>query len=151
MGKTMNFRASNNIRMFEFFKTYVHQTEHNEHYVDGSYVLENPGVIVDFQNIEHTYEIFKLLSCHWGGWNDTPTADEMYHIAKHWEEAYAAEIKDIGGDCIDFRVNRTLSEDEIDTLLGEIRNTNAEANCDGGYEQLKQMIREKNEFSIWWD
>jgi len=151
MGKMINFRASNNPYMFQIFKRFVHQTEKNEFYVDGTFVEENPGVIVDFQNVEHTYEIFQLLGNYWGGWNATPTSEEMYNIAKRWEGEYGAEIIDIGYDSIDFRISRELSDPEIDVLFDEIRGINAEANCKGGFEKLRTVIKENKEFYIWWD
>ena len=151
MGKKINFRASNDPYMFQVFKRFVHQTEKNEFYVDGICIEENPGVIVDFQNIEHTYEIFHLFGNYWGGWNETPTFEEMYNITKRWEEEYEAEIIDIGNDSIDFRIGRELSENEIDVLFDEIRGLNADANCRGGLEKLRTIIKENKEFGIWWD
>lgn len=151
MGKKINFRASNDPYMFQVFKRFVHQTEKNEFYVDGICIEENPGVIVDFQNINHTYEIFHLFGNYWGGWNETPTSEEMYNVAKHWEEEYEAEIIDIGNDSIDFRIGRELSENEIDVLFDEIRGLNADANCRGGLEKLRTIIKENKEFGIWWD
>ena len=151
MGKKINFRASNDPYMFQVFKRFVHQTEKNEFYVDGICIEENPGVIVDFQNIDHTYEIFHLFGNYWGGWNETPTSEEMYNVAKRWEEEYEAEIIDIGNDSIDFRIGRELSENEIDVLFDEIRGLNADANCRGGLEKLRTIIKENKEFGIWWD
>ena len=151
MGKKINFRASNDPYMFQVFKRFVHQTEKNEFYVDGICIEENPGVIVDFQNIEHTYEIFHLFGNYWGGWNETPTFEEMYNITKRWEEEYEAEIIDIGNDSIDFRIGRELSENEIDVLFDEIRGLNADANCRGRLEKLRTIIKENKEFGIWWD
>ena len=43
MGKMINFRPSNHPCMFQIFKRFVHQTEKNEFYVDGTYVLNPPG------------------------------------------------------------------------------------------------------------
>ena len=151
MGKKINFRASNDPYMFQVFKRFVHQTEKNEFYVDGICIEENPGVIVDFQNIDHTYEIFHLFGNYWGGWNETPTSEEMYNVAKRWEEEYEAVIIDIGNDSIDFRIGRELSENEIDVLFDEIRGLNADANCRGGLEKLRTIIKENKEFGIWWD
>lgn len=151
MGKKINFRASNDPYMFQVFKRFVHQTEKNEFYVDGICIEENPGVIVDFQNIEHTYEIFHLFGNYWGGWNETPTSEEMYNVAKRWEEEYEAEIIDIGNDSIDFRIGKELSENEIDVLFDVIRGLNADANCRGGLEKLRTIIKENKEFGIWWD
>ena len=98
MGKIINVQAGNDLDMFQIFKSFVHQTEKNEFFVNGTPVIENPGVAVDFRNIEHAYEIFHILGSHWGGWNETPRFDEMYHVAKHWEEDFLAEIIDIGKD-----------------------------------------------------
>lgn len=150
MGKKINLRASNDFRMFQVFKTFVHQTEENDFYVDGTCVEENPGVIVDFQNIEHTYEIFKFLGNDWGGWNLTPNSEKMYIVAEHWEENYGAEIIDIGNDSIDFSLGRKLTDKEIDVLFDEIKELHAEANCSGGFEELRMVIKEKDEFCIWW-
>ena len=151
MGKKINFKASNDMRMFQFFKLLVHQTEKNEFFVDGTYVEENPGVVVDFCNIEHTYEIFKLLGNYWGGWNTTPKSAEIYNVAKRWEEEYRAEIIDIGYDSIDFMLGKKLSDREIDKLFDDIRGLSAEANCTDGFEELRTVIKEKAEFYIWWD
>lgn len=151
MSKIINFRASNNPYMFQIFKLLVHQTDKNEFYVDGTHVKENPGVMVDFQNIDHTYEIFKLFGSYWGEWNCTPSSDEMYNVAKRWEEKYKAEIIDISYDSIDFRLGRKLTDEEIELLFDEIRGINAEANCRGGFENLRNIIKEKAEFWIWWD
>lgn len=151
MGKIINVRASNNPLMFQVFKCYVHQTEKNEFFVDGSLVGENPGVIVDFRNIEHTYEIFELLGNYWGGWNETPRSNEMYNVTKQWEQDFEAEIIDIGYDSIDFKLGRSLSDKEIDVLFAEIRQLNAEANCNGGFEELRELIKQEARFSIWWD
>ena len=150
MGKKINFRA-NNVYMFQLFKSYVHQSENKEFYVDGSFAEEKPGVIVDFRNIEHTYEIFNMLGNSWGGWNTTPKSDVMCNVAKRWEDEYGAEIIDIGYDCIDFRLSKKLSDKEIDALFDEIRELNAEANCSGGFEELRTTIKEKGEFYLWWD
>lgn len=150
MGKKINFRA-NDLYMFRLFKQIVHQTEKNEFYVDGTCVEENPGVIVDFRNIEHTYEIFKLLGSSWGGWNATPTSQKMYQVSKIWEEKFAAEIIDIGNDSIDFRLGRKLSDKETDVLFDEIKELNAEANCTGGFVEMRTVIKEKQKFCIWWD
>ena len=97
MGKKINFQVCDDICMFQVFKEYVRVNEDNEFFVDGNFVtgIEERGVIVDFQNFNHTYEIFNLLGPHWGGWEQTPTAQSMYCIAKKWEEAYKAEIIDI--------------------------------------------------------
>ena len=63
MGKKIRVNASNEPAMFQFFKQYVHQTDKNEFYCDGEYAYpDNPGVEVDFQNIQHTYELFLFLS-----------------------------------------------------------------------------------------
>lgn len=43
--------------MFQLFKSFVHQTEKNEFFVNGSTVMENPGVVVYFRNIEYAYEM----------------------------------------------------------------------------------------------
>ena len=93
MGKKINFQVCDDICMFQVFKEYVRVNEDNEFFVDGNFVtgIEERGVIVDFQNFNHTYEIFNLLGPHWGGWEQTPTAQSMYCIAKKWEEAYKAE------------------------------------------------------------
>ena len=104
MGKKINFRAGDNLRMFQLFKRLIHQTDRNEFYCDGTEVVDKPGVMVDFQNVEHTYEIFRLLDKVWGGWNSCPTSDNMFVVAKRWEEIYGAEIIDIGYDCIDFKI-----------------------------------------------
>lgn len=151
MGKKINVRASNDQCMFQIFKQYVHQTDRNEFYVDGSSVRENPGVIVDFQNLEHTYEIFEFLGNYWGGWNSTPKHNEMYEVARRWEEVFEAEIFGIGYDFIEFKLGRHLSDNEIDTLFDEINELKAEPNCTGGFEQLRSVIKEKSEFYIWWD
>ena len=96
MGKKINFQACDNIRMFQVFKEYVRVNENNEFFADGNIVsgVEERGVMVDFQNFNHAYEIFNLLGSHWGGWEQTPTAQTMYYIAKKWEEVYKAEIID---------------------------------------------------------
>lgn len=152
MGKRINFRASNDPYMFQFFKRFVHhQGKGEEYYVDGSYVNENVGVVIDFLNIEHTYEIFKVLENYWGGWNATPSSQEMYEVAKKWEETYSSEIIDIGYDTIDFSLGRELSDEEIDKLFDEIRELNAEANCRGGFETLRTIIKKEQMFCIWWD
>lgn len=151
MGKMINFRASNNPYMFQIFKLLVHQTDKNEFYVDGTYVRENPGVMVDFQNINHTYEIFKLIGDYWGGWNSTPTSEEMYDVAKSWEEKYKAEIINFEYDTIDFRLGRELSDEEIEILFEEITGLNADANGIGEFEVFRTSIKEKSEFWIWWD
>ena len=151
IGKKINFRASNNPCMFQVFKLFVHQTEKNEFYVDGTFVEDNPGVMVDFRNMEHTYELFQLFGNYWGGWNATPTSNEMCNMAKHWEEEYDAEIIGIGYDNIDFRIGRDLLDEEIDVLFDEIREINADANCRGGFEKLRTLIKENKEFYIWWD
>lgn len=62
MGKIINWNASDNPYMFQIFKTFVHQTEKNEFYVDGTCVCGNPGVMVDFRNISHSYEILVGLN-----------------------------------------------------------------------------------------
>lgn len=151
MGKKINVRASNDQCMFQIFKQYVHQTDRNEFYVDGSSVRENPGVIVDFQNLEHTYEIFEFLGNYWGGWNSAPTADKMYDIAKKWEDKFCAEIIGLSYNSIDFRFNRKLSDTEIEGLINECKNIYADAACNGGYEEMRTMIKEKMELHIWWD
>lgn len=138
MGKIINVQADNDLDMFQIFKSFVHQTEKNEFFVDGTLVIENPGVAVDFRNIEHAYEIFHILGSHWGGWNETPRFDEMYHVAKHWEEDFRAEIIDIGHDSIGFKLGRNLKDREIDELLSEIKDLNAEPVCRGG---IKEKIR----------
>lgn len=74
MGKIINVQAGNDLDMFQIFKSFVHQTEKNEFFVDGTPVIENPGVAVDFRNIEHAYEIFHILGSHWGGWNEPPVS-----------------------------------------------------------------------------
>lgn len=110
MGKKINFQVCDDIRMFQVFKEYARVNENNEFYVDGNSVfgIKERGVMVDFQNIEHTYEIFELLGSHWGGWEQTPTAQSMYCIAKKWEEAYKAEIIDISKDSIEFHLDKEL-------------------------------------------
>lgn len=152
MGKMINFRASNNPCMFQFFKLLVHQTDKNEFYVDGTLVKgENLGVVIDFRNVEHTYEIFKLLGNYWGDWNSTPASKEMYSVVRRWEEKYEAEIIDISYDCIDFRLGKELSDEEIEILFEEIAELNAEANGNGEFEVFRTSIKEKSEFWIWWD
>ena len=95
MGKKINIEASDEPCMFQFFKKYIHQTDNNEFYCDNRVVdisNPNPGVVVDFKNIDHTYEVFAVLGNYWGGWNSTPTAAEMYNRAKEWEERFGTEI-----------------------------------------------------------
>ena len=58
MGKKINIEASDEPCMFQFFKKYIHQTDKNEFYCDNRVVdisNPNPGVVVDFKNIDHTY------------------------------------------------------------------------------------------------
>lgn len=49
-----------------------------------------------------TFEVFALLGNYWGGWNSTPTACEMYDIAKKWDERFCAEITGLSYNSIDF-------------------------------------------------
>lgn len=87
----------------------MHQTEKNEFYCNGEAVTYgNPGVEVEFKNIQHTYELFLLLGNYWGGWNSTPTSNEMYYIAKEWESRFAAKIIEISYDSVGFRFGRVL-------------------------------------------
>lgn len=151
MGKIINVRASNDPDMFQMFKSFVHQTEDNNFFVDGNQVLDNPGVTVDFRNIEHAYEIFIFLGNYWGGWNATPTFEEMYNVAKHWEEDFKAEIVDIGYDSIGFKLGKLLADKEIDMLFSEMEDLNAEPTCRGGFAELRNKIKKELEFSIWWD
>lgn len=130
----------------------MHQTEKNEFYCDGERVrFSNPGVEVDFLSVDHTYEVFALLGYYWGGWNSTPTADEMYDIAKKWEDRFCAEIIGLSYNSIDFRFNRKLSDTEIEVLINECKNIYADAACSGGYEEMRKIIKEKLELHIWWD
>ena len=39
----------------------------------------------------------------------------------------------------------------MDILIQECRNHHADANCTGGYEELRKIIKDKSEFYIWWD
>ena len=81
MGKKINIEASDEPCMFQFFKKYIHQTDKNEFYCDNRVVdisNPNPGVVVDFKNIDHTYEVFAVLGNYWGGWNSTPLS--LIHI-----------------------------------------------------------------------
>ena len=152
MGKKINVDASDDPCMFQFFKQFVHQTDKNEFYCDGEYAyLGNPGVEVDFRNVDHTYEVFALLGNYWGGWNSTPTAGEMYDITKKWEDRFCAEIIGLSYNSIDFRFNRKLSDTEIEVLINECKNIYADAACNGGYEEMRTMIKEKLELHIWWD
>ena len=153
MGKKINFQACDDISMFQVFKQYVHQNERNEFYVDGTPALleDQPGVIVDFRNIEYSYEIFDLLGNYWGGWNSTPSSKEMSNVTKHWEEKYDVEIFEISKDSIGFHINRELSDVEIDSLVGDIKSIYAEPNYIDGFDAMRKSIKEKKEFSIWWD
>ena len=152
MGKKINVDASDDPCMFQFFKQFIHQTDKNEFYCNGEYAYpDNPGVEVDFQNIDHTCEVFVLLGNYWGGWNSTPTADEMYNITKKWENRFGAEIIGLSYDSIDFRFERELSDMEIDSLINECKKIYAEAACNGGYEEMRKTIKEKSELHIWWD
>lgn len=152
MGKKINLEASDDPCMFQFFKKFVHQTEKNEFYCDGGYVrMDSPGVKVDFRSVDHTYEVFALLGNYWGGWNSTPTACEMYDIAKKWDERFCAEITGLSYNSIDFLFNRKLSDIEIETLLDECENIHADVACSGGYEEMRKIIKEKSELHIWWD
>ena len=152
MGKKINVDASDDPCMFQFFKQFIHQTDKNEFYCNGEYAYpDNPGVEVDFQNIDHTCEVFALLGNYWGGWNSTPTADEMYNITKKWENRFGAEIIGLSYDSIDFRFERELSDMEIDSLINECKKIYAEAACNGGYEEMRKTIKEKSELHIWWD
>lgn len=75
------------------FLTICAPNKKNEFYCDGGYVrMDSPGVKVDFRSVDHTYEVFALLGNYWGGWNSTPTACEMYDIAKKWDERFCTEI-----------------------------------------------------------
>ena len=75
----------------------------------------------------------------------------MYCIAKKWEEAYKAEIIDISKDSIEFHLDKELSDKEIDELFEEIRGLHAESNYDGGFEKLREIIKQEARLSIWWD
>ena len=153
MGKKIGFHVADSIRMFQVFKLYARVNENNEFYVDGNLVfgIDERRVMVDFQNFEHTYEIFKLFGNHWGGWEQIPTAQSMYYIAKKWEQTYKAEIIDISKDSIEFHLDKELSDKEIDELFEEIRGLHAESNYDGGFEKLREIIKQEARFSIWWD
>ena len=152
MSKKINFRASDDILLFQFMKSFVHQTDSNEFYYDGTCVDMNPGVMVDF-SLEHSYEIFNdnIIGRYWGGWNACPTGAEMYVVARRWEEKFAAEIVDIGHDSLDFILNQKLDDEEIDLLIEEIKNINAELNYDGEFEEFKKHINIDLRFSLWWD
>ena len=154
MGKKINIEASDEPCMFQFFKKYIHQTDKNEFYCDNRVVdisNPNPGVVVDFKNIDHTYEVFAVLGNYWGGWNSTPTAAEMYNRAKEWEERFGTEIVGLSYNSVDFVLNRKLSDIEIEDLIKECEDIQADAACSGGYEEKQKIIREKGELHIWWD
>ena len=149
---TINMNVINDPAMFQFFKKYMHQTEKNELYCDGkSVTYGNSGVKVEFKNIQRTYELFLLLGNYWGEWNSTPTSNEMYYVAKEWESRFAAEIVEISYDSVGFRFGRVLSDIEIDDLINECKNLNADANCSGGYEKMKKIMKDNAELYIWWD
>lgn len=152
MGEKINVDSSDDACMFQFFKQFVHQTDKNEFYCDGKYSnIEKQGIEVDFQNIEYAYEVFTLLGNYWGGWNLTPTAGEMYDIAKNWEDRFGAEIIGLSYDSIEFQLTRKLSDNEIDNLIDECRSIYADAACSGGYEEMKKIIKDKSKLHIWWD
>ena len=154
MGKKINIEASDEPCMFQFFKKYIHQTDNNEFYCDNRVVdisNPNPGVVVDFKNIDHTYEVFAVLGNYWGGWNSTPAAAEMYNRAKEWEERFGTEIVGLSYNSVDFVLNRKLSDIEIEDLIKECEDLHADAACSGGYEEMRKIIREKGELHIWWD
>ena len=152
MGKIIRMNASDELAMFQFFKQFVHQTENNDYFCDGKSVkYSNPGVKVDFQNIQHTYELFSLLGNYWGGWNSTPTSNEMYAVAKEWENRFGAEIIELSYESLGFRFDRGLSDSEIEGLINECKGLYADANCRGGYEEMKKIIKDKSELYLWWD
>ena len=83
-----------------------------------------------------------------GGLNSAPTAGEMYDIAKKWEDRFGAEIIGLLYDSIDFRFDRRLSDTEI---INECRNLYADVTSNGGYEEMKKIIKEKSKLHIWWN
>ena len=151
MGKKIRFTVGDDISMFQVFKRYVHQTEKNEFYYDGTVANQFCEIPIDFRNLEHTYDVFRILGGYWGNWNECPTSATMYSVAKDWEESFGAEITAISHDSIDFKISRKLVEKEMECLIQKIKELHAEANYTGGFEKMKKCIREKAEFSIWWD
>lgn len=151
MSKKINFRASEDIILFQFMRKYIHQNADNEFYYDGTLIRDiNPGVMVDF-SIEHTYEVFNILGNDWGGRNACSTSDEMYAVAKKWEEKYTAELIDIGHDSLNFKINRKLKAKEIDSLIEDIKAINAEPNHTGEFEGLRKSVEKDLQFFLWWD
>ena len=96
-------------------------------------------------------DIFRILGEYWENRNKCPTSSKMYSVAKEWEENFDVEITAISHDSIDFKINRKLVEEEIEDLIQKVKELHAEANYTDGFEKMKKCIREKAEFSIWWD
>ena len=75
----------------------------------------------------------------------------MYNRAKEWEERFGTEIVGLSYNSVDFVLNRKLSDIEIEDLIKECEDIQADAACSGGYEEMRKIIREKGELHIWWD
>ena len=113
--------------------------------------LNVPGedeLLSKFNSMED-YNVFEFLSV--GGWNECPSADEMFAKAKEWQKKYTAEVEKIAHDTVYFKINRKLRTEEVETLITEIEDFAPNSIDRLGMDKLKYLIQERLEFFIWWD
>lgn len=100
-------------------------------------------------DLQYAYEVLGLLDCLWGA-DSRPAIKTIQENAKAWWEKFDAELIRISHDALTFKC-RELIDGEIDMLFNEIQELNAESNWRGGFDKLREIIKEKKIFSIWWD
>lgn len=96
------------------------------------------------------------LYSHMRMYKDNSVHDDTIHNIVFEEDEYTVEesvdwIIEISFDSIGFRFDRKITDSEIDVLINECKKLYADANCKGGYEEMRKIIKEKSELYIWWD
>lgn len=74
--------------------------------LDDDVDFENETVLIVKLNIKHPYEILKIIP--FGGFNDCPSPQKHYEVAKRWYEKYNAVPIIIGKDFIQYYMKETI-------------------------------------------
>ena len=132
---------------------WMFKAEHLGKNANGGYIYKdintNHEIIKAEFDLQYAYEVLGLLDCLWGA-DSRPAIKTIQENAKAWWEKFDAELIRISHDALTFKC-RKLTDGEIDMLFNEIQELNAESNWRGGFNKLREIIKKKKIFSIWWD
>lgn len=116
--------------------------------LDNNVDLENETVLIVKLNVNYPYEILKIIP--FGGFNDCPSPQKHYEVAKRWYEKYKVVPIIIGKDFIQYYMKKTITNKDM------LRQIVCEQCCycnpeEQTVKELANTIYSSKFWYFWWD